>query len=205
MRTLVAVGACFVGLFGVPGPLARAQEAPEAEGDVASDEDEGLRQEREEEARALFQAGRYALADGRFEEALRNFRRSYELSGRPELLFNMGSVHEQLQQDARAVRAYERYLAERPDAPNRRSVERRLELLRSRVDDAAATPDAEPAVEESGGALWEQWWFWTMLGAAAVAGVTVGVVLGTVDAGVQEPLPGRDGAVLMTLVEWSGP
>jgi tetratricopeptide (TPR) repeat protein len=55
----------------------------------------------DEEARALFQAGRRAFADARYEDALDRFRSAYELSHRPELLYNIGHAADRLRRDAR--------------------------------------------------------------------------------------------------------
>ena len=62
---------------------------------------------RETEARALFEAGRQAFTDGRFEDALQRFSQSYELSHRAELLFNIGQAADRLRRDAEALAAFE--------------------------------------------------------------------------------------------------
>jgi tetratricopeptide (TPR) repeat protein len=82
------------------------------------------------EARMLFQAGELAFADGRFESALESFRRSYELSHRPELLYNIGTAADRLRRDAEAITAFEQFLAARPETPNRHEIEGRLAVLR---------------------------------------------------------------------------
>lgn len=94
---------------------------------------------RDAEARALFQAGQVAFEEGRYENALEYFRRSYELSQRPELLYNIGSAADRLRLDADALRAFEQYLELRPDAPNRAELEGRIAVLRRAVAAAGAT------------------------------------------------------------------
>src|SRR5690606_14179691 len=79
----------------------------------------------DQQAKHLFFAGEAAFAAGRLEEALALFTQAYEHSGRPELLFNIGSVAERLRDDQRALDAYEAYLTAVPDAVNRSFVERR--------------------------------------------------------------------------------
>lgn len=96
----------------------RAQDAPTSHDD---------------EARALFEAGRVAYSDGRFEAALAHFRHSYELSGRPRLLYNIGSAADKLRRDQQALEAFEAYLAQVPDADNRNEVAARIEVLRAQV------------------------------------------------------------------------
>src|SRR5688500_15721796 len=109
---------------------------------------------RDQEARANNQAGTIAYADGRFEDALGYFRRSYALSARPELPFTTGQCPARPRRDDEAIEAFERYLRERPDAPNARAVRSRIAAIRdAAARAAAAAPDsAEPASTE--GRLW---------------------------------------------------
>ncbi|AKF09627.1 tetratricopeptide repeat protein [Sandaracinus amylolyticus] len=102
---------------------------------------------RDAEARALFDAGAASYEAGRYDEALGYFQRSYELSGRPQLLYNIGSAAERTRQDALALRSYEEYLRLVPDAPNRARAETRIEALRRIVsaDETAEPPTAEQA------------------------------------------------------------
>jgi hypothetical protein len=86
---------------------------------------------RDTEARNLFEAGRLALRDGRFEEAWTHFSRSYELSQRPALLYNMGVAADRLHHTRDALDAFERYLASSRTVENRAEVERRIEILRA--------------------------------------------------------------------------
>lgn len=140
------------------------------------------------EARGLFEAGRVAFDDGRYDDALGHFEQAHALSGRPTLLFNIGMAQERLRLDDEALASYRRYLAERPDADNREFVERRIAVLEGahrRAPSpaevaAAAEPDREPAPasEPSDGGVVTRWWFWTLL-ATVAAGATVGIVLAT--------------------------
>lgn len=116
------------------GPLcamARAQDAPS---------------ERDEEARHLFEAGRAAFANGRYEEARDQFVRSHDLSGRPALLYNIGTAEDRLRNDGAALAAFEAYLAALPDAENATEVRARVEVLRASV----ASADAAPASSRGG-------------------------------------------------------
>lgn len=94
--------------------------------------------QRDEEARRLFQAAELAFADARYEDALDLFERSYALSQRPQLLFNIGTSADRLRLDARALSAFEDYLERLPDASNRREVEVRIGVLRRAVSRPAA-------------------------------------------------------------------
>ncbi len=112
--------------FVLTAAAASAQDAEEsgAEGSNAHDQ----------EARALYQAGRVAFDDGRFDDALGYFERAHELSGRPQLLFNIASAADRLRRNAVALEHFEAYLAAVPDADNRRSVEARIALLRDALE-----------------------------------------------------------------------
>lgn len=108
------------------------------------------------EARSLYDAGAVAFSDGRFETALSRWEESYELSERPELLFNIGTAHDRLGHDSEAVQYYRRFLQEVPDATNRNYVERRVAVLEAREPEAEEEPGAssenavEPAEVEHG-------------------------------------------------------
>lgn len=95
----------------------------------------GARQRADAQARELFLAGEEAYDQGRYEDARDAFTRAYALSGRPALLFNLGSVSERLRRDEEALRAYEAYLESLPDAPNRGYVESRISFLRAQIDE----------------------------------------------------------------------
>lgn len=85
---------------------------------------------REQEARRYFLAGRQAYQEGRFETALKYFEKSYELSGRPALLWNIATAADRLRRTDRAIEAFELFLAAEPDSPLRPQVEARLQVLR---------------------------------------------------------------------------
>ena len=99
-------------------------------------------------ARAEFQRAREAFDAGRFEEALRRFRRSHAASGQPGLLYNIGLVCERLRRDDEALVAFRAYLEELPQAPNRDQLEVRIAILerasRSSETEAAEVGEAEP-------------------------------------------------------------
>jgi tetratricopeptide (TPR) repeat protein len=173
------------------------------------------------EARSLFEAGRTAFEAGRFEAALERFREAYELSGRPALLYNVGTAADRLRRDAEALEAFRGYVAAVPDAPNRDEVEARIRVLEAAVAEDAAraareqappTPEevavasepstelASPEASPGGGSVLEEWWFWTIVGVVVVgAGVGIGVGVASADAGTQAPLPGTGGVVFSAL------
>lgn len=141
---------------------------------------------RDEKARQLFAAGVAAYSEGHYENALENYRLAFELSDRPQLLFNIGIAAERLRRDQEAFDAFTSYLERLPEADNRSFVEERLAVLRHALDATAAPspPQSAPAAAiaatpneqaDSGGIL-TKWWFWGIVGVAAVAVTTTVIV-----------------------------
>ncbi len=93
---------------------------------------------RDAEARLLFEAGRLAFAEGRFEEAFGHFRRSHELSGRVELFYNIATAADRAGRRVEAIDAYERFLASAEQVDNRPFIESRLTILRRERDELEA-------------------------------------------------------------------
>ncbi|MGE0787254.1 MAG: hypothetical protein AB7S26_16400 [Sandaracinaceae bacterium] len=101
----------------------------------------------DDEAHALFEAGVAALAAGRFDEAYDRFQRAHELSGRPEMLYNVGAAADRAGRDADALVAYEAFLASLPHAENLAFVQARIAVLRERIgagDDADVGAEQDP-------------------------------------------------------------
>jgi hypothetical protein len=99
---------------------------------------------------------------------VRYFERAHELSGRPQLLFNIGATFERMGERARAIDAFERYLREVPDAHNRSEVEERLHMLRAGLDARESPPsDGGPGAAP-----------WIVVGSGAVAAGVGAVFLG---------------------------
>ena len=132
------------------------------------------------EARRVFEGATRAYAEERYEDALAMFRRAHELTGAPELHYNIGVTLERLGRVQAAIEAYERYVAEAVDAEDRDEVQERIAGLRRALDDEPAdeapveplpAPVAPPA-DESGGLFWT----WVAGGAALALGVAAAVV-----------------------------
>jgi tetratricopeptide (TPR) repeat protein len=103
-------------------------------------------------ARELFLQGRDAYTEGRFEEARELFQRSYDLSGRPGLLYNIAQAAERTRDDEHALQLYRAFLEAVPDAPERDFVEARIVFLSERVrqQQSDATDGVEPEGEAGG-------------------------------------------------------
>lgn len=85
---------------------------------------------------APYDAGLRAFEAERYEEALTEFTRAYELGGPAVLAYNMAVASDRLDRHDDALQSYRRYLDLVPDAANRAEVEARIEELatpRSRI------------------------------------------------------------------------
>jgi len=195
------------------GPSALAQESPAAEGvagdaaaeDVAAeapeveteaeapaDDTEARLQQAEQDgdARLHYQLAVRALRRGEFEEAAGHFDEAYELSHRPEMLYNSYLAWRDAQNHVRAIGSLRAYLDrddELPDRARLRAVLANMEAEQAQASVVAEPrpaapapaeeppPPAEPAGPPTGALVL------TGLGAAALvaAAITGGVALST--------------------------
>lgn len=97
------------------------------------------------EAHGLYLAGAAAYDEGRFDEALDYFQRSYDLSHRAALLYNIGQAADRARRDEIALDALRRYLASDETIEHREVIEARVRALEAAVarGTAAAPPDDE--------------------------------------------------------------
>jgi tetratricopeptide (TPR) repeat protein len=110
---------------------------------LAQAQDESLNRARDafEKAQTLFEAGSYAEAAAKFEEA-------YQARPFAQFLFNIGASFEKMAEYDKAVDHYRRYLRADPQAQDRAKTERRIVAL----EKAAAEVRARPAAPPDGGA-----------------------------------------------------
>jgi tetratricopeptide (TPR) repeat protein len=196
---------------------AEPQQPPAAEPDLAYGETSAQR------ARGLFEQGRRAFEEGRFTQALEDFEGAYSLSGRPELLYDVGLAADRLREDARALEAFEGYLAATEAsaevAGQRAQVESRvaaLKVARERRREEAKRAASQPlsasmaagsnAPRESradSGGVHTRWWFWTGIVLVVAGGVTAAVLLTRSDD--DDDLPDPNTGVVVPTLRWSGP
>jgi tetratricopeptide (TPR) repeat protein len=86
-------------------------------------------QEREARARTLFMQGREAYEKADYQRAYDSFRESFELSQRPELLYNVASALQGLKRSHDAAETLRTYLRLVPNDPDRPEIERRIVSL----------------------------------------------------------------------------
>ena len=99
-------------------------------------------------ARQHFADGERHYAAGEWSEALTEYQAANDAAPMPEFLFNMAQCHRQLGHHADAMAMYQQFLAERPDAPNRQTVEELIDEARAQASAAQATP-APPGADET--------------------------------------------------------
>lgn len=90
------------------------------------------------EAKRLFEDGKEAFQDADYLGALDMFRRSYELSKRGELLYNIGLAADRMRRDQEAHDAFEAYLREVDEPSRKQEVQERIRALKRSI----ATRDA---------------------------------------------------------------
>ena len=83
-----------------------------------------------------FQAAQAAEKRGDFKGAIEEYEKAYKLAPHPSVLFNLGNLHEKLEDFRTAYDLFKRYLDGSPDADDRDSVKRRMERLRDRPSSA---------------------------------------------------------------------
>ena len=114
-----------VGIIASTG-AARAQTQVEALGSGESDD---------AAARNHFVLGRAAYRGADYEAALAHFWQAYELSGRSQLLYNVGISADRLGKNEEALRVFERYLEETESPSREQEVRERIAFLRLAVEE----------------------------------------------------------------------
>jgi tetratricopeptide (TPR) repeat protein len=93
--------------------------------------------------------GKEHYAAKRYQEALDAFKESYNLSGEPNLLFNLGLCSEKVGDSERAIAYYEVYLEELPDSPDTELVRKRMENIINPPPPVETETEAEESVADS--------------------------------------------------------
>lgn len=139
-----AAGLC---LFVCAPPLAHAQPKKEPPKKEAPKEDPMM-----QEARRLFDEAEVHYKLQEFETALSKYKESYRLTLAPALLFNIGQCYRQMERYEEALKAYQSFLREQPDTPNRARVEELIQETETAqaAAVAAATAASQPATGPGG-------------------------------------------------------
>lgn len=113
------------GVFAVGAPL-------------TAEADKGQKDSTHSKAAEHYKSGKRAYSLGNYEDALAAFTEAYNLSEKPDLLYNLAVCHEKLGQTDKAIAYYELYLEEKPDASDKDKVN---EKIRTLTDPSAPTDD----------------------------------------------------------------
>jgi len=103
-------------------------------------------------ARRHFDSGVAYLEESDYDNALKAFEKSYELSKRPEILLNIATVHERQSDLPGAITALKSYLEADPQGEHVDTVKLRIQNLEKRVADQTATGSAAPGPSPSAAA-----------------------------------------------------
>lgn len=135
-RPLVLVCAALAGAlaFSVPAGLVQAQPQEQAGPDQAT----------QARARELFLRGDRLYAEGRYDESVGAFLESYQLSGRPELLFNLANAYERLNRLEEALDALREYAPHTPSY-DEETIQRRIRNIQERIHEQEENRQAEEA------------------------------------------------------------
>ena len=140
----------------------------------------------EAEARVHFQKGMAAFELGKFQEALAEYERAYELAPLAGFLFNIGQCHRNLGNHAKAIFSFRLYLRKKPEARNREAVETLIsdleakqgaEARRKKARVPVYVPETRPVLPPPPPPptpIYKRWWLWTLV-AAAAGGAAVGI------------------------------
>jgi tetratricopeptide (TPR) repeat protein len=162
----------------------------------------------------VFEEGIAAFQARDYETALQRFQRSYILSRRPELLFNIGLTLERVGRREDAIATLRQFVSLQPSSPQRADAERRIATMQSTSLPVVTPPVVTPPVVAPPRVVTpprvvappvvvtaprtapapvasRPVWPWVALGGGAAAGIAGAVILATTSD------PGADDSVIM--------
>jgi tetratricopeptide (TPR) repeat protein len=96
------------------------------------------------EAKQHFVQGAAFYQQGRYLEAVREFKAGRELAPLPDFDFNLGRAYEKLEQWDLAIEAYRRYMTAVPDSPEWSALRARVHILQDRMAEDRVTQRKAP-------------------------------------------------------------
>jgi len=112
-----------------------------------------LTSQQKQEMRLHYDRATRAFDVGKYQEAIEEYQKAYEIGGDPAMLYNIAQAYRLNDQPADALRFYRRYLQRQPNAHNREYVDRKIadleKLIEERRKAAAAAPPFVPAPQPS--------------------------------------------------------
>ena len=109
-----------------------------------------MTQAQKDEVKLHYQRATRAYDLQKYQEAIDEYQKAYEISGDPPMLYNIAQAYRLADQPAEAVRYYRRFLQRMPNARNREDVERKIadqEKLaeqRKKAEPVAPPPSTTP-------------------------------------------------------------
>ena len=97
------------------------------------------------EAKAHYDQGTVHFNLDEWPQAIEDFKAAYRLFPDAIFLYNIAQCHRKMGDAAEALSFYKKYLRERPDAPNRAEVEKRIDELEATQAAQAKSREAPPA------------------------------------------------------------
>jgi tetratricopeptide (TPR) repeat protein len=210
MRTVVVA---VLTLFALEA-LAQEEDAPPPETEAPPAEAEATPEAHpeREEADLRTRSADLARQRGRLEDALRDYRLAEELDPSAARSLRVIEMLDALRRDAELVAAYGAFLERYPSHPRAGELQARLGVAEGALpaaEDASPPPEPEVALrpeeaasegEEGSGSVLDETWFWGVIVGVVVVGLFA-VLLTTQSQGVEAPLPGDEGVVVLTLTE----
>jgi len=135
---------CVVGVLALASATASAQGRPVEPQATMSAHDRAI---------ALFEQSVAAYRSGRFADASTLLREAYALEPAPVLLYNLAPALAAEGQVVDARDAYRRFLAQEPEADQRASCERRIEVLTAQIEASTTVAPPPPAEEPAPAAV----------------------------------------------------
>jgi hypothetical protein len=106
-----------------------------------------LTPQQKDEIKLHYQRATRAYDLQKYQEAIEEYKKAYEIGGDPPMLYNIAQAYRLNDQPAEAISFYRRYLQRSPNARNREDVERKIADQEKEIEDrrkaaAATTPPA---------------------------------------------------------------
>ena len=101
-----------------------------------------------QQAREHFMAGIEHFRQHQYRDAIRRFQLAAELVPSADLWFNIARAYEEVSEYDEAIEAYQRYLRDRVDPPDRATLEQHISNLRERAEAERARERSQPTTGE---------------------------------------------------------
>jgi hypothetical protein len=110
-----------------------------------------LTPQQKQEIHVHYQQATRAYDLGKYQEAVDEYQKVYEIDGDPVMLYNIGQAYRLNDQPQESIHFYRRYLQRSPEARNRDDVERKIAALEKLIEErrkaAAAVAPPPPKLE----------------------------------------------------------